>query len=354
MLKLKHSPRVRGLARRALKVIRLGSEASYAQRFTREIARFDDNETVHDLPPIFHYWSNRYLRPKLEQHGIQHPEHFFFAYTKKQLDTLDGPARILSIGAGNCDMEARLAADLRAAGHETFTIECTDINATMLERGRQHAAELGVESHLAMTIGDFNSWSPACTYDVIIANQCLHHVVDLEHLFESIENAMTPESIFLTSDMIGRNGHQRWPEALKIVQEFWQELPESYRWNRLLNRHEKRYVNYDCSFGGFEGIRAQDILPLLVARFNFELFLPFANAINVFIDRPFGGNFDADAEWDRDFIDRVHHADETAMLDGTIKPTQMLAAMRTSNFRGDVKLWNATMTPEFCIRATDQ
>ena len=52
---------------------------------------------------------------------------------------------------------------------------------------------------------------------------------------------------FITSDMIGRNGHQRWPEALAIVQEFWRELPKAYRYNLLCRATRTQYLNWDCS-----------------------------------------------------------------------------------------------------------
>jgi hypothetical protein len=127
--------------------------------------------------------------------------------------------------------------------------------------------------------------------------------------------------------MIGRNGHQRWPEALAAVHEFWKELPSSYRYNRLLDRHEEMYENWDCSNEGFEGIRAQDILPLLLERFDFRLFIGFSNVVDVFIDRAFGHNFDADQEWDRDFVDRVHAFDEESFKSGALTPTHMLAVL---------------------------
>ena len=249
-------------------------------------------------------------------------------------------------------MEARLALELKKAGQKNFVIECMDINAPMLERGIVNARRLGVAGHLGFFESDFNSWTPTNHYDVILANQCLHHVLELEHLFASCQQAMIASSRFLTSDMVGRNGHQRWPEALELVRDFWTELPRKYRYNRLLKRYEDNYINHDCSREGFEGIRAQDILPLLNENFSFELFIPFANVVNVFIDRAFGWNFDENAAWDMDFIDRVHAADENAMLNGSIKPTQILAALRKSEFSEAPKLWHQRMTPEFCTRVT--
>jgi hypothetical protein len=148
--------------------------------------------------------------------------------------------------------------------------------------------------------------------------------------------------------MIGRNGHLRWPEALTIVQEFWQELPDSHRYNHQLNRYEKQFMDWDCSVEGFEGIRAQDILPLLAASFHFQLFVAFGNVIDPFVDRSFGHNFKLESEWDRAFIDRVHERDEEEMRKGRIKPTHMLAVMSKTEL-GPLRSL-PPFTPQFCIR----
>jgi SAM-dependent methyltransferase len=160
-----------------------------------------------------------------------------------------------------------------------------------------------------------------------MANQSLHHVVNLEGLFDEVTRALAPGGDFVVADIIGRNGHQRWPEALAAVQRFWRELPPAYRENRQLRRHEERFENWDCSSESFEGVRAEDILRLLVERFEFRLFIGFANVVDVFVDRSFGHNFDADAAWDREFIDRVHAFDEQGFADGTLTPTHLIAVM---------------------------
>jgi len=326
------------------------AEAEYAARVKNELRNFTECANVHDLPEIFHYWSHRHLgQPKFHPHGITDPEQFFFLYATKFHARFPGQSmRMVSIGSGNWHMEARMAQRLVQAGITNFVLECMDINTTMLQRGRDYAATLGVGEHIKALESDFNRWQPVGQYDLVLANQCLHHVLDLEHLFAAIRTSLNPQGYFLASDMIGRNGHQRWPEALGLVQQFWQELPESYRYNQLLKRHEPEYINHNCAEESFEGIRAQDILPLLIRNFEFELFLPFANLIMVFIDRPFGHNFNAEGQWDRDFIDRVHARDEEGMLSGELKPTQMLAVLRTVPV--DTALVDPRLTPEFCVR----
>ena len=99
---------------------------------------------------------------------------------------------------------------------------------------------------------------------------------------------------------------------------------------------------------GFEGIRAQDILPLLLDRFNFKYFFGFSNVITPFIDRGFGHNFDSSSEWDRAFIDRVHDADEFGFHGGTLKPTQMLAVM--TNEQISSSLYVRGLSPQMSVR----
>ncbi len=304
----------------------------YDSRVRSEIATFADDIDVHNLPEIFHYWSNKYLLPKVCSFGFNHPDDFFIKQLAKVIERVPAPTyRFISIGAGNCDTEVRIAQGLRALGHENFVIDCLDLNEEMLQRGRSLAQESGCSSQILPIQGDFNYWKPDRTYHAVIANQSLHHVLNLEGLFDSIHAAIAPvDGALITSDMIGRNGHQRWPEALAIVEEIWEKLPERYKFNHQLKRVDNTFVNWDCSSDGFEGIRAQDILPLLSQRFHFRLFVPFANIIAPFIDRSFGHNFNADDEADRQLIDSIHARDEEEMMRGNIKPTQMFAVLLTS------------------------
>ena len=297
---------------------------SYGERFAQEIDSFEQRELVHDLPPIFHYWSNRWLLPMEQAFGAEHPEDFLALYLFET-----GGSRFVSLGCGNCDAEIRIAQDLRRRGLRDFTIDCIDINPAMLERGRLAAQAAGLEGVVRPVAGDFNRWRADGLVDAVMANQSLHHVTELEQLFDEVGRALGARGKFVVSDMIGRNGHQRWPEALELVREFWKELPQTYRLNVQLSRHEEEFMDWDCSTEGFEGIRAQDILPLMVERFGFDVFLGFGNLVDPFIDRGFGPHFDANAEWDRDFIDRVHARDELEMQAGRLTPTHMMAVLGT-------------------------
>ena len=110
--------------------------AGYSSRLANELGFYRDCQEVHDLPPIFHYWSNKYIRPRLNQLGLDHPDDLYFVYSQRMLDASSQVVRLVSLGAGNCDVEAALAKRLRDRGYDNFSIECVDINEAMLERGR--------------------------------------------------------------------------------------------------------------------------------------------------------------------------------------------------------------------------
>lgn len=327
------------------------STSDYDARIAHETVRFAGELDINALPAIFHYWSNTYLRPMLESFGFGHPEDFFAQSILAHARERGIAPRIFSIGSGNCDAEVRIAQTLRASGLTDFTFECLDLTTAMLERGRQLAEANGLAERFHFTRADFNQWQPTRGYDVVMACQSLHHVVELEHLFDAIASTIGDRGIFVTYDMIGRNGHQRWPEALSLLQEFWCELPESSRYNLQLRRQEHEFQNWDCSVEGFEGIRAQDILPLLIDRFGFKLFFAFGNLVTPFIDRSFGHHLDATSERDRDFIDRVHARDQAEIEAGRIKPTHMMAVM-TNDRSAEPRVYKH-LTPQFCVRRPD-
>lgn len=314
-------------------------QISYVDRVRAEKLQYDACEEVHELPEIFHYWSNRYLKPQLESYGFSGPDDFFL----KSLEKVAGETiLVLSVGSGNCDLEVALASQL-----SRVRMDCLDLNPTMLDRGREQARKFGVEDRVRFLEEDFNQLTLEESYDVVIFNQSLHHVTELEVLLDEVKRKLKPGGKILLSEMIGRNGHVRWPVALHWIWQFWRELPPSYRYNRMYRCYEELYVDRDCSGVAFEGIRAEDILPLLLQRFEFEFFFGFGNVIDPFVDRVFGPNFDAGKTWDRDFVDRVHAKDQELIEAAEIPPTHMLAVLCHP---GEATEKRQNLAPEECLK----
>ncbi len=57
-------------------------ERTYAGRLAQERRRFDLVSEFDDLPPIYHYWSNTFVRAMLERLGCSSPPSFLAHYLR--------------------------------------------------------------------------------------------------------------------------------------------------------------------------------------------------------------------------------------------------------------------------------
>ena len=324
-------------------------EAARKLRLEQEIEQYRDDDGVHDLPPVHHYWSERYVKPKLQSCGFGDEFEFYLKYILRTCAAAgDEPVNIVSLGSGNGDLELVLAAKGRQLGVRNFVFHCLELNPHMIERARRDVEDSGLGQRFTFEEVDLATWTPSRRYDICIAHHCLHHMRELDDLFAAIKNGLWPDGLLLTNDMIGRNGHMRWPEALSLVEELWRELPRRCKFNQQLMRFEDDYVNFDCAAVGSEGIRSQDILPLLMEHFHFEVFVGFANLADVFVGRAFGPNFDLSRPEDLAFVDRVARMDDEKIDGGEIKPTHMAAVLRPTAV-AEIAVYRG-WTPEHCVR----
>jgi 2-polyprenyl-3-methyl-5-hydroxy-6-metoxy-1,4-benzoquinol methylase len=323
------------------------------ERLRAEAECFGAREDIHgDLPPAYREWSRRWVEPAVSEVmggagddvGTYVNAILELAGTIGSRDGLE----MVSLGCGEARVEVRVCRALVDAGLREFRLQCIDLAPQPLERARALAVQAGVEGHMEFAVANLGEWAPARRFDVVTATQFLHHVVELERLFDAVHAALTPAGIFVTVDMIGRNGHMLWPEALGIVDAYWAHAPERLKFNHCLGRHEARYSNWDNSREGFEGIRAQDILPNLVSRFHFERFVAAGNIAPALFGRHFGPNFDMDDPGDRALVAQFSQLDHDLIDVGYLKPVLLYAVMsKTTNGRTRCyRHW----TPEFCVR----
>jgi SAM-dependent methyltransferase len=328
--------------------------ADYQAQVAHQIAQYAA-EKIHDLPPIYQYWSNTYLRPRLNSVlGVDTVPGFYEEHIRQRAArTPHQVARILSIGAGDAELEVQIAQQLLSNGLGKFRLECLELSPILIDRANQRIHEAGLGAHVTMVQSDLNSWSHAGSsrdlHTAVLASHILHHVVELEALFANVAVAIGDTGVFLISDMIGRNGHMRWPEALALVNALWDTLPEGLKYNHSFRETDYAFKNWDCcSLGGFEGIRAQDILPLLVERFRFEKFLAFGNLPDVFFDRVYGPNFDPGIPAHARFVDSVEQLNSLLLELGVLKPTMMFAVISNQG-SPTTRIWK-NLSPQFCVR----
>jgi SAM-dependent methyltransferase len=301
----------------------------YDARVSAELRTFADQEVIHDLPAIHHLWAQRFVMPLLAEVGVPSIDVLWRREIGEQCRRrAPEPARLVSLGAGNGELELALAESLADEGIPNLQLTLLELNGEMLDRAAAEARRIGIADRVHGELADLNRWAPTGPVDVYLANHSLHHVVELEHLYRQVRSSLAPEGVLLVNDMIGRNGHQRWPEAAQAVRRIWRTLPERYRRNHAVGGVDHEYPDLDCSSEGFEGIRSQDVLPLLLREFHPETYVTFANVIDPFVDRIYGPNFDPDDPTDAALIEEIATFDEAAIDAGVLTPTHLVAVFR--------------------------
>lgn len=309
---------------------RLPHGVSMRLKKAAEIIIFNRTPCVDDLPPIFHYWSNKYLRPQFEALGFASPKAFMCQKVLAHAKHASQPAgsiKLISLASGRAELEIEMAEMLFDAG-VSFEIVCVDINKSMSADAMQSIKDKQYASAFSFLVQDVVDVDLGHdVFDVVVLNQCLHHFSALEDVFEIIKNITKKDGIVVTNDVIGRNGHQLWPEVDVHLQKYWQNLPERLRKDKALGGHAPHYVDHDHSGIGFEGIRAQDVLPLLCQHFYFESFVVYGALVIPVVDRRFGWNYECDNEHDLQLIDELATLEMALLERGDVKPTQILACM---------------------------
>jgi hypothetical protein len=322
---------------------------SYESRLKSQIRQYRKVENIHELPDIFHYWSNKFLRPRLNAVcGADTIAEFYAGPFVEASKRTTNSARFLSIGSGDCGVEIAVVKSLFECGVRDFKFECLEASPHLIDRAIRAISEEKLKHILSIERVDINRWSPNDRYAGVMANHTLHHLAELEKIFDGVRSSLEPGGVFVTNDMIGRNGHMRWPESLEVINKIWAFLPNRLKFNRQHNRLDRRFVNWDCSTEGFEGFRSQDILHLLMERFHFKAFLAFGGIIEIFTDRSFGHNFDPNKSRDRAFIDFVNFLNDTLIDDGVVKPTTMFAVLGAEPV-AETRQWRH-WSPQFSLR----
>lgn len=197
-----------------------------------------------------------------------------------------------------------------------------------MRRAAAAAQQRGVGALMAFEARDCNLAFEMAGQDVILVNQFFHHVTELETLCGSLRRSLAAYGVLLSSDIIGRNGHQLWPDVEIVVQEAWDTLPQTQRHDRHFNTASPHYRPINHAAYSNEGVRAQDIVGCLLAEFDFELFFSFGGAIMPFVERRIGFNFDPGQAADRAWIEHVHTIDAAALAVARYPAANMIAVLR--------------------------
>ena len=193
-----------------------------------------------------------------------------------------------------------------------------DISDFSVAQGNAIAKEQGINVRYA--VSDLNKDSlPTNQYDLIIASGSLHHIENLEHLFEQIGRALKPDGVFFANDYMGPT-HMQWTDdQLAIMNQLLAVFPDEY----AKVRHRDDQVGKEVTripleifarVDPSEGVRAAEIFGVMRDHLDIMDIVPIGNTINYEMLRGRIHNFD-DADTKDAFILELLCTFEKILLD---------------------------------------
>ncbi len=173
--------------------------------------------------------------------------------------------RGLSLGCG----EGRAERHLIQTG-VCARFEGVDIAEESLARAEQIARDDGLD--ITYERQDLNRCRlQAGRYDLVVAQNVLHHVTELEHLAGEIRRSLLPDGILWIYDYIGEARMQYSDDRIRIANDILQMLPEDLRRNRLRKSQKPlkaiRRPKLE-KLSPFEAIRSDEIVPVFSEHFE--------------------------------------------------------------------------------------
>jgi len=226
------------------------------ERKTDFVEKLNADMIVDDVKPLPEESPYGYASRLLASSIPQTPPNF--AERLKSRSESGGVVRVLSLCSGAARIEASYAAQLGS----NVQWSLLDINVDLLGlASKQFSATIKldlIEANVNELVFSGEKW------DVILCVSALHHIVELEQVIKFCHDSLSPGGEFWSiGEYVGRNGNRLWPEARYEANKVFERLPEQYRLNRHTNNLDQEIPDNDYSVGCFEGIRSEDIEPIL-------------------------------------------------------------------------------------------
>ena len=142
------------------------------------------------------------------------------------------------------------------------------------------AREIAKEHSLPLTyeVADLNFLElPAKTFDLVVAQTCLHHILFLERVAEQVWRSLKSDGYLWIHDFIVETQGQYDLKRISIMNQILAIFPEKFRKNKITGRLVTEIKRPEPGHLGspFESIRSSEILPVFQCWFTIEWKLEF-------------------------------------------------------------------------------
>ena len=219
---------------------------------------------------------------------------------KNHVFSRDGIALSLGCGEGDLDRHVITQGLCRE-------IEGVDIDSDALETARQKAfeAKMSTISYHQRNLNE--SVLMHDYYDFVYASASIHHIRNLEHLFQEVTLALKPGGVFIINEFVGPTMFQFTDLQIQIINEILRILPDRYCLNlidpEVSGKYKKVFLRPSvedvlAAQQPDEAIRSEEILPIMRDYFEILELKPFGGTILQMLCHKIMGNFKQDDEND--------------------------------------------------------
>ena len=169
-------------------------------------------------------------------------------------------------------------------------------------------------------------------YDVIFSAMALHHIANLEGLFEQIDASLIENGLLILNEYVGPNRFQ-WTDAqLEIANDLLLLLPERYRvdptTHTVKEAIRRQPLEHMIAIDPSEAVRSRDILPLVEERFTIVKRIDYGGTIlNLLLDNIIL-NFDEDRAGDMAMLRALFSLEKLLIRKGILESDFSLIVAR--------------------------
>ena len=165
---------------------------------------------------------------------------------------------------------------------------------------------------------------PEGPFDAIFANDVLHHITDLEGLYERIHEALAPEGKLLFNEYVGPNRFQYGDDRMDLVNRYFRLIPDHLRfnpywgglfWSRFRTDPAKLIADDPT-----EAVRSEDVLPLARSFFEVEAEYPYGGGLLNPLLYEIIANFDEQRPYDSRLLEVLCDAEDRLTRSRLIEP----------------------------------
>jgi ubiquinone/menaquinone biosynthesis C-methylase UbiE len=237
--------------------------------------------------------------------------------------------RLLSLGCGYGGQDLMIASRLS----RPFEIIAIDLNSRLFAEAERRARSEDFNIQFVPADMNFISIQPGA-FDVIYAHASLHHALNLEHLFDQIYCGLKDNGRLVVLDIIGKTQVLFWKENVEFAARLIRNLPFRYRpWVSKLFWRSVMFNPYSVIEPysepaiqvGMEGIRQEEIEPLLQQRFTPVKLFKYNAYMRLICTNPaIGPRLDPAQPRARAYLDKLIDLEMQQIENGNLRATELL------------------------------